>query len=211
MRTNLFIQKEITNQLPWPYSQCKLEEFESFKYEKFKSYLLSMNLEYDLHSCYEFCFRSIFKDCLEQKFPLAEEIEDCNDFASKKFTDFCMPSCPDKCYITHFNKEMSYLTFPTRAYFKNNKYSQLNFSKDYNTLKQSVLRLGINYSIRTKITNYTRKCSIDDLISKIGGILGCFLGASLISLVEIFELLLEMVLKLISPKKQVQNKNPINK
>ena len=95
---------------------------------------------------------------------------------------------------------MSYLAFPTPAYFEIHNYSQLKFSNDYSLLKPSVLSLEIFYNFDTKIIDYNVKCSIHDIISDIGGILECFLGASLISMVEIIELLIEIVFKILNRK-----------
>ena len=160
-----------------------------------------MNMEYIAASCYNFCYEEI-----QERFGKQPENELHNIFST-----YCLPRCPEKCDITRYNIQKSYLTFPTRVYFKNNNYSQLNFTDNYNVLEKSILRLETFYSLSTKITTYNVKCSLADLISKIGGLLGCFLGASLISMVEIFELILEIFLKLLNRKNKVNVKKPVKK
>ena len=182
------IEKAVTHQLPSPYSQCSLEETSA--YEEYKSNLEQINLDYSTKSCIYFCYNEFSK-----KNP------NLTDFLASwenHYENFCLPRCPEKCDKTEFNIKMSYLAFPTKAYFENNNYSQLNFTNDFSQLEKSVLRLKFYYSLSTKLTYYTIKCTIDDLISKIGGTLGCFLGASLISLVEIFELIVEIALKMLN-------------
>jgi hypothetical protein len=38
---------------------------------------------------------------------------------------------------------MNYLSFPTEAYFQRHNYSQLNFTSDFNVLKQNVANFDI--------------------------------------------------------------------
>ena len=101
---------------------------------------------------------------------------------------------------------MNYLSFPTEAYFQRHNYSQLNFTSDFNVLKQNVANFDIYFSLSNRVTKYTKKYSLDDLVSKIGGFLGCFLGASLLSMLEIFLIFSRNLFKNIQSRKSGSNK-----
>ena len=131
--TNIFIEKEETSQFPYPYSQCKLTNFESLPYERYKSHLKSLNLEYRALDCYAYCYWDLIETC-----PMNLTERNCasSDSFNKLYDSYCTSNCPQMCNVTKYNTKMSYLTFPTRSYFeKNNFFNKLNASKDYNTLK----------------------------------------------------------------------------
>ena len=121
--------------------------------------------------------------------------------------EYCIPYCPIKCENTYYDYSSSYLKFPmNRKYFGQ-------FPKDYgfedynySFLKERVLKVNVYL----KDTGYTMiestpKISVQDLIGQIGGTLGCFIGASLLSLVEIGELLFELILLI--PKSIISKKH----
>ena len=67
----------------------------------------------------------------------------------------------------------------------------MNYTKNYtkeNLLKVSIRLDSLGYTQISK----SEKTTFENLISSIGGTLGCFLGASLLSLVEIGEVMLNL-------------------
>jgi hypothetical protein len=80
-----------------------------------------------------------------------------------------------------------------KALYENNNFFKRELN-NYTDLKKNILALNIYYS-EFKYTEIAEleKTSLIDLICNIGGTLGLFLGASLLSLVEIFEALLAIV------------------
>ena len=105
---------------------------------------------------------------------------------------------------------MIYKTAASSAQFPSVTYQQVlvkneNISSNYNgteadfsTVQRSVLSLNIYYKsnyyteIRTKIS-----IDIETFISNLGGVMGVFLGGYLLSLIEVFEFLFEVLLELV--------------
>ncbi len=73
------------------------------------------------------------------------------------------------------------------------KYEQFNSS--LSDVKQSIINLNVFYD-RLSYTEITEKPSFPfvDLVSNVGGTFGLFIGISLLSLLEIVELIYEMLL-----------------
>ena len=191
--------KENFNQLPYPYSDCAFESIESYNYENYKAYLRKYNIEYSTNECLLFCYLENLREKCD-----SNSSANCTDYFFENLwgditKKFCEPNCPLKCKTTEFKYQMSYMTFPTNAYFKERNFSILNVTRDFNILKDSVLRLTVGYkTLNEKIITKTAKYAFGDLIGQIGGILGCFLGASLISLIEVIELFIKIALKIVS-------------
>ena len=105
---------------------------------------------------------------------------------------------------------MIYKTAASSAQFPSVTYQQVlvkneNISSNYNgteadfsTVQRSVLSLNIYYK-SNYYTEIRDKISIDieTFISNLGGVMGVFLGGYLLSLIEIFEFLFEVLLELV--------------
>ena len=105
---------------------------------------------------------------------------------------------------------MIYKTAASSAQFPSVTYQQVlvkneNISSNYNgteadfsTVQRSVLSLNIYYK-SNYYTEIRDKISIDieTFISNLGGVMGVFLGGYLLSLIEVFEFLFEVLLELV--------------
>ena len=194
------VSRKVFNQLPSPYSKCNLQSIDSLAYDDYRNYLKLLNLEYQSSDCIIYCLREIIENykC---------SLLNCSEQYLIDSYKICDLNCPLKCNSDGFNKQFSYKAFPSRAYYNNQTFSQFNESTDFDTFRESILRFKVGYeSLYIAITNKKAKMNLEDLLSQIGGLLGCFLGASFISLVEIFELFVEIFSRIFNRKQKVEAK-----
>nr|XP_002716931.1 acid-sensing ion channel 5 [Oryctolagus cuniculus] len=94
-------------------------------------------------------------------------------------------SCPVSCEETEYPATISYTTFPSQKALKYLS-KKLNHSQEY--IRENLVHIEINYSdLNYKITQQQKAVSVPELLADIGGQLGLFCGASMITIIEIIE------------------------
>ncbi|XP_004471710.1 acid-sensing ion channel 5 [Dasypus novemcinctus] len=94
-------------------------------------------------------------------------------------------SCPVPCEETEYPATISYSTFPSQKALKYLS-KKLNQSQDY--IRENLVHIEINYSdLNYKITQQQKAVSVPELLADVGGQLGLFCGASMITIIEIIE------------------------
>ncbi|EHB10266.1 Amiloride-sensitive cation channel 5 [Heterocephalus glaber] len=94
-------------------------------------------------------------------------------------------SCPVSCEETEYPATVSYSTFSGQNALKLLS-KKLNQSQEY--IRENLLNIEINYSdLNYKITQQQKAVSVPELLADIGGQLGLFCGASMITIIEIIE------------------------
>ena len=109
----------------------------------------------------------------------------------------CSAECPNQCETNRTETSLSMSEFPTYSYmdFMLNKpfFRRVyeNRTVDRSKLKKSLAKINVFYD-ELKLTTVSQKAKIsfESLISDIGGTLGVFLGASFLSFMEIFEVIM---------------------
>uniref|UniRef100_A0A8C5WDA2 Acid sensing ion channel subunit family member 5 n=1 Tax=Leptobrachium leishanense TaxID=445787 RepID=A0A8C5WDA2_9ANUR len=94
-------------------------------------------------------------------------------------------TCPVPCEETDYPATLSYSTFPSdRAA----DFLSLKLSKNATYMRNNLVYIDIKYQeLNYKITKQQKALTASVLLSDIGGQLGLFCGASLITMIEIFE------------------------
>ncbi|KAF7477271.1 acid-sensing ion channel 5 isoform X5 [Marmota monax] len=96
-------------------------------------------------------------------------------------------SCPVSCEETEYPATISYSSFPSQKALKYLS-KKLNQSRDY--IRENLVNIEINYSdLNYKITQQQKAVSVSELLADVGGQLGLFCGASMITIIEIIEYL----------------------
>jgi len=193
--TDLAIDRVFTQRLGEPYNQCvkTIDDFGSN--QTLYQFILDKNYIYSQQRCYKLCFdldyisnnpcnctNNVTIDNVWQKCFVETEKEDLNGctfkykamFNKESLTDKCDQYCPIEC--DSFEYTTSYSFHITESLSKSDT---LKFKAYYKELKYVSIRQD-------------PKMDRIDLIANIGGLFGLFLGASFLSLVEIFELMLEI-------------------
>ena len=188
------------------------------KYATFKQRLKKFDLQYNRPACLSYCFDEYLgKHCNLSKpdqRPSAFCLDEFVDFKWHGIRDkFCIPNCPIICKVKVFKKEFDYFSFPNQDYIQDDRTFlklpikiQRGIQVNMSYYRERMVKLIVRYkSLQSLIISESPKTTIDSLIGNIGGILGCFLGASLLSLVEVFELMVKITFKICEKK----TKNPI--
>jgi hypothetical protein len=204
--SSISIKKTITHKTPMPHSECQdLSQFKSDLYD----YIKLNNAEYRQKDCFEMClqkmiiencgcfyawlpvfgfslppcFKSSQFQCLASKFNEAiDELE-----------SICGPKCPLECNSVTYDLTVSALSFPNRQFYN---LLELNASEmSWEKFRRLHLGLDIFFPVKqyTEISE-TPKITFVDLVSSIGGALGVFLGLSVFSFIEIFEIIFHVLI-----------------
>jgi hypothetical protein len=212
--TSVKLKRSLFEKLPVPYSDCQdLANFDSVLYRA----ILDQNLTYRQEDCFDLCLQksNIEKcGCCNLYFPCLFNKEFClnptqvacvyqtyKNFINSNVNDLCSSMCPIECESMEIDVTTSSSAFPTRSFYefyKDNKYFKDKFQNEtitYDMLKENILELNIYYDTFKYInTEQSPVSTIIDLISNIGGTLGLLIGISLLSLVEILEIIIEIIL-----------------
>jgi len=209
--TYLKIQKIIKSKLSEPYNQCidTLETYHSFDSTLYKA-MIDLNYTYKQKNCLDFAFlRSISSnisiDNLYDLKSLNQSISSIffgfknfytND-TFKKYLSVCPLECNSITYETSAFQS-SYPSFNEYLNLLNNKsliskFPNGNLTK-IDELKQSLYKVYI-YFENLEYTEISEQAQISlwNFISSVGGLLGLFLGVSLLSFVDLFQITLELV------------------
>lgn len=176
-----------------------------------------LGLNYTRRDCLELCTQKLLHDrhkCYSLRLPkiFLDNYPPCPFQTQQTFfnTSECVKLCPHECSSRKYDVSVSYADFPSRTvmdilmreidYFKwaFQLKKTANSSASFDSLelaRTSLVSLSIYYD-DIRYTSITESPSITfvDLIASIGGTLGLFIGISLLSFVEVIELLLEIVL-----------------
>lgn len=160
---------------------------------------------FELFTSYNYSFRACRGECITQDLASKckclwtnsnhSEYRNCNIsdicciYDVLKYTTNCV--CPVLCNHTSYEVVPSFSTFPSLAAV-NNIAERYNVSRE--TLRNNYLKVHVFYkslSISREITE--RSYSLTELIANIGGNMGLFLGASIISLTEFLVMIVDQI------------------
>lgn len=130
------------------------------------------------------------------------------NFFNNDLPQDCFEKCPRECKSTKYFANSFLADFPSQFYaqalIKNSnisnrfkKYNLINGTEKLSTefLKKNILALNVYYE-NFKYTKISQQPSLSliDLFANFGGTLGLFVGISVLSFVEIFEILLQIII-----------------
>ena len=177
--------------LPYPYSNCIEKVNDETVYKRYAWHIKNNTLSYSPEICVQVCAADILKE---------NQTWSGNQFDWKTFWEKCLKFCPNECYSRGYDYMMDYSIFPTKYYFNNLNDTSIDKSLGYSLLRNSILRLTFRFKdLSLQVVKHYPKIGPNQITSNIGGTLGCFLGASLISLMEIMEIF-GCLLKIITVK-----------
>ncbi|CAF1029306.1 unnamed protein product [Brachionus calyciflorus] len=220
--TNIGLTKTRTVQNPKPYSQCDPDTQDPSKYnsELFKM-VHDYYKSYKRVICFDYCYQRLsLKECgcnqpifpsNLKKIPCLNKTK-CISKQAELFSDgnyvsdFCVPECPLECEMISFTKTISVNKYSNDA-FDMMMSKKLNLSN--RKISEDIAQVNVYYESldHTEIVEFATMDFVD-LLSSIGGIAGLFLGISVLSLVEILEIVLEI---LFLYKNSIKSNSPISK
>jgi acid-sensing ion channel 5 len=160
-------------------------------------------------------------DCLDGSLPIIYDTFDICDtietiecvqnktslfYDTSHLLDSCDAHCPNECETERFSLSQAYSRYPTIYYYEYlmnaanimNKLDDLD-NVDYKYFKErnitkSLIGLNIFYDqLHTTHVQEIAEISFGSLLGNIGGCLGLFTGISLLSFIEIFDLVIEFI------------------
>lgn len=212
-KAEIKLTRNFFKQMPNPYSNCVLESNmrNSILYQMTKN---ATNY-YTQSDCLLFCIQRLSCEMCNcsspswEKYQASRECKSKEDFecitkvyekfVSKNYIqDNCISECPLECETTDIIRTIStnYLItneFQEKKLLKNEKIKKLYSKENFSTsLKENVVKVRVFYETLayTELEEYA-SMDLIALWSNIGGLAGLFLGISVLSFVEIFEVLIK--------------------
>lgn len=223
--TDIGITRTFINQMPKPYSECESQTFDS-EVSKLTHKLYN---GYRQNDCVDLCFQlRIIETCNCSVFELpdiknvricsSEREENCSLETYEKIVnnqenlnDKCLEECPLECNTMSFSFKISSTQFMNnfyeKTYLSQSRIKKLyEFNKLNTSLRENLAKIIVYYET-LDYTEMEESASTDfaKLLSDIGGIAGLFLGISVLSTVELFEIVMRIIFLL------KENKNVFKK
>ncbi|XP_042333142.1 acid-sensing ion channel 3 [Sceloporus undulatus] len=122
-----------------------------------------------------------------------EQYKECADpalgFLVEKDNDFC--SCQTPCEMVRYGKELSVVKIPSKA---SARYLAKKYNRSEEYIAENLLVLDIFFEALNYETIEQKKAyDVAGLLGDIGGQMGLFIGASLLTILEIFDYLYEVL------------------
>lgn len=195
------IERVFDEKLDYPYNKCFKDANKFNGNRTLIDFIKSTNNSYDQMECTRFC-RNLYTaeesgcncirtlensaDCAESK---NSTIRLCYENYTKSFQkrnllDLCSKYCPEECDKISFRVMQYSQQLPTSGKVNSSEF----YSKyqEYNQIQKNFISISVYY-VDLKYTHIKQfpKIEIFGLLSNIGGTFGLFLGASLISFIEL--------------------------
>ncbi|CAH1240963.1 ASIC1 [Branchiostoma lanceolatum] len=184
-------QEQRITYLPAPWGQCKAENDLTFDFAKYTTSACRIDCEtkFVVSQCgckmvhmpgsFPICTPDVYVECADQAL----------DFLVKSDNKKCV--CDTPCNTTRYNLFMSHVKFPSEQAVK---YLARKYAKreDYfrkNTLVLNVFFEALNYETIEQQKAY----EVASLLGDIGGQMGLFIGASILTILELFDYLYEVL------------------
>lgn len=203
---------------PRPYSKCssRIEETEEANKSALVRELVRQGIEYNRGICTKFyfqnwtihtfgCYNLFYPRLLDDKSPPCSN-KSLNEslFNSDKYLmDAAIKQCPLDCDVTIYDYFYSFATFPTEAWYHERKvhdrvYLERLFGAgtwpSFESMRSCFTAVYIVFrNIVVEEINESPAMLMIDLLSNIGGTLGLFIGPSLLTLTELFEIVFDYV------------------
>ena len=160
---------------------------------------------YKMCGCYDAdvdCFSCCYKNFCVNPEDL-KCIQNYSSYVNSECNDRCYPECKEQRY----SYSLSTRKFPSETYklkfVEKSKLLKEIISNDYQEIEDKILRIVV-YSddFDYEYVSESKSVQIENFIANIGGTLGLFLGISVLSLCEIFEILFEFIFYLNKERKK---------
>ncbi|RNA14620.1 DEgenerin Like [Brachionus plicatilis] len=221
------IKRTFYKKLSEPFSKCVINasEFRENDSESYKQTVLSGS--YTKKKCFENClqFKFIIPKCncsdpqisttntigfckTSKQIVCVEEVR--KQFDSEDLSLTCDKECPVSCDTMQYSYQKSYSDYPTQYYYeiikKQDNLKNRFENSTFDSFKQSTLMVNVFYEeLSLTFIKETRLINLQDLVASIGGLLGLFLGCSVLTLMEPIAFVIELVCELFMLKNQTNS------
>ena len=216
--TSIAIERIFLFNAPKPYSDCT-DLTNGYDSDLFM-FIKNSNKTYRQQDCFDLCFQQLINlkcQCLYTRYPVLYNIVSCfnssqaycisnlkSDYFRNqlKYVNYCSQKCPLECNQIKYENLLTSLKYPSIEEYIFGVNNQLDFNStqnytnlsDFNLNQESFFSLKVFYST-TKYSLITEspQMTIAGLLSSLGGSLGMFLGLSVFSFLELFEIFFKII------------------
>ncbi|XP_035470216.1 acid-sensing ion channel 2 isoform X1 [Scophthalmus maximus] len=190
-QTFVATQEQRLTYLPPPWGECESKALESGFFQVYSVTACRIDCEtrYIVENCNcrmvhmpgnaPYCTPEQYKDCAEPALAKLSSVESSN----------CM--CRTPCNMTRYNKELSMVKIPSKT---SARYLQKKFNKTEKYITDNILVLDVFFEALNYETIEQKKAyEVAGLLGDIGGQMGLFIGASILTILELFDYAYEVV------------------
>ena len=225
-KTSVSVKRRFEFHLPKPYSECDINNKAPARYSShLYNLFLNSNYAYSRQACFSQCYQNALINkcnCTDASVVSLFDALSCNknldclldflifEFSDSYVNDNCLNLCPLECNSTIYSTELSVhqLIGDKYIYLINESLSlssDFASSVDSTLAKNSFARINIYYqTLSYSFSSDSPQLSAVSFLASIGGNLGLFLGVSVFSLIEIFQMLIEIFFINIESKKALK-------
>uniref|UniRef100_H3A9X2 Acid sensing ion channel subunit 1 n=1 Tax=Latimeria chalumnae TaxID=7897 RepID=H3A9X2_LATCH len=189
-QTFVATQEQRLMYLPPPWGDCKATPINS---EFFSTYsITACRIDCETRYLVENCNCKMVHMPGNAKVCTPDQYKNCADpaldFLVEKDNDYCV--CQTPCNMTRYGKELSMVKIPSKA---SAKYLAKKFNKTEDYIAENILVLDIFFEALNYETIEQKKAyEVAGLLGDIGGQMGLFIGASILTILEILDYLYEV-------------------
>ncbi|KAM3622461.1 uncharacterized protein V6R79_025446 [Siganus canaliculatus] len=190
-QTFVSCQEQRLTYLPPPWGDCKATPMDS---EFFSTYsITACRIDCETRYLVENCNCRMVHMPGDAPYCTPEQYKECADpaldFLVERDNDYCV--CETPCNLTRYGKEMSFVKIPSKA---SAKYLAKKFNKTEQYIADNILVLDIYFEALNYETIEQKKAyELAGLLGDIGGQMGLFIGASILTILELFDYLYEVI------------------
>ncbi|XP_029448555.1 acid-sensing ion channel 1C-like [Rhinatrema bivittatum] len=189
-QTFMSCQQQQLMYLPPPWGDCKSTDFDS---EFFSTYsITACRIDCETRYVVQNCSCRMVHMPGNANVCTPEKQKNCADpaldFLVEQDSKYCV--CETPCSMVRYGKELSMVKFPSKA---SAKYLANKYNKTEQYIAENVLVLDIFFEALNYETIEQKKAyEVAGLLGDIGGQMGLFIGASILTILEIFDYLYEV-------------------
>ncbi|XP_051931113.1 acid-sensing ion channel 1B isoform X1 [Hippocampus zosterae] len=190
-QTFVSCQEQRLTYLPPPWGDCKATPMDS---DFFSTYsITACRIDCETRYLVENCNCRMVHMPGDAPYCTPEQYKECADpaldFLVERDNDYCV--CETPCNLTRYGKEMSFVKIPSKA---SAKYLAKKFNKTEQYIADNLLVLDIFFEALNYETIEQKKAyELAGLLGDIGGQMGLFIGASILTVLELFDYLYEVI------------------
>ncbi|XP_041122663.1 acid-sensing ion channel 2-like isoform X1 [Polyodon spathula] len=190
-QTFVSTQEQRLTYLPPPWGDCQstVSDSDFFRVYSITACRIDCETRYLVENCNckmvhmpgdaAFCTPEQYKECAEPAL----------DMLTEKNSNYCV--CRTPCNLTRYNKELSMVKIPSKT---SARYLEKKFNKTEKYIADNILVLDVFFEALNYETIEQKKAyEVAGLLGDIGGQMGLFIGASILTILELFDYLYEVM------------------
>ncbi|XP_042200210.1 acid-sensing ion channel 1B [Callorhinchus milii] len=190
-QTFVACQEQRLRYLPPPWGDCKSTPMDSDFFDTYS--ITACRIDCETRYLVENCNCRMVHMPGDAPYCTPEQYKECADpaldFLVEKDSVFC--TCETPCNMTRYGKELSMVKIPSKA---SAKYLAKKYNKSEDYIGENILVLDIFFEALNYETIEQKKAyEVAGLLGDIGGQMGLFIGASLLTILELFDYVYEVL------------------